>query len=170
MTSPIKISKSVHDDAEIILKQTNVINFLENFGEVRIGGSYYTDLMYDYDIDLSVVSSDPRKSAIDFLELIISKKLFQKYQYGDFETFPRENRRKSHIIVLIIPFNGKKWEIEIWFEKEQNTKQVVLEEKLKALPQNIKEEIIKRKIKRGKSGLDKHSLSSYEIYQDYILE
>ncbi|MEI7579180.1 MAG: hypothetical protein WCJ58_04035 [bacterium] len=168
MASVLEISLSVHKEAETILKKTDVINYLKPFGNIRIAGSYYTELMYNPDIDLAVVSANPRQSALEFLQLMIGKKLFQKCEYGDFELFPIANRPKSQIVVLVLPYKGKRWEIEIWFVKEFDKKQLIFEEQLKRLPQNIKAEIIQRKIDRERSGLDKKALSSYQIYQNYV--
>jgi len=161
-------SLKTHKEADEILDKTKIIDLLSRFGNVRIGGSYYSDLMYGPDIDITVATDNPRVSAIKFLDQIIAKRLFQKYQYGDFENFPRENRPEAHIVVLILPFNGRKWEVEIWFNKEHSKDQIELEQKLKELPSDKKAEIIKLKAKREESGLDKHSLSSFNIYKDFI--
>jgi len=164
----ITFSNRTHEEAETILANTKIIDSLSKLGDVRIGGSYYTNLMYGPDIDISVATSNPRESAIEFLNHIVKERSFQKYQYGDFESFSRENRPKAHIIVLILPFNNRRWEIEIWFFKEHCESQIELEEKLKQLTHDKKEEIIELKAKREKSGIDKHSLSSFDIYKDFI--
>lgn len=124
--------------------------------------------MYGPDIDITVATNSPRESAIKFLNQIINKRSFQKYQYGDFENFPRKNRSRGHIVVLILPFNDRRWEIEIWFTKEHFKGQIKLEEKSKKLSLNTKAKIIRLKAKRQESGLDKHSLSSFDIYKDFI--
>ena len=162
------ISSQTKIDAQNILDQTKILDILSKYGDVRVGGSFYTDLMYGPDIDINITCSNPRVSATNFLAEVINLQLFQKYQYGDFENFPRENRPHDHIIVLILPYNGQKWEIEIWFSNQLKTDQIKLEKKLKNLPQDVKKEIIKSKHQRATSGLDKHALSSFEIYQKYI--
>ncbi len=161
-------SIGTREEADEILNDTKIVSMLSGFGDVRVGGSYYTDLMYGPDIDISIATKDPRKSAIRFLSEIVQKRFFQKYQYGDFEKFPRENRPKAHIVVLILPFRGRQWEIEIWFVKEHSKEQIELEEKLNQLPHEKKAKIIELKAKRDESGMDKHSLSSFDIYKDFI--
>ena len=161
-------SKKTKEEANFIFENTKILEILEKFGEYRIGGSYFLDLMYSPDIDINVKTENPRESAINFLSEIISKRLFQKYQYGDFEKFPRKNRPKAHIIVLILELNNRKWEIEIWFDKEFNQENIDFEEKIKALPKEKKELILKKKELREKSGLDKHNLSSFEIYKEVL--
>lgn len=164
----ISFSNKTHREADTILRNTKILNLLSKLGNVRVGGSYYTDLMYGPDIDISVATNNSRESAIKFLNQIIKKKSFQKYQYGDFENFPRENRPKAHIVVLILPFNNRQWEIEIWFVKEHYKNQIELEEKLKQLPHDKKEKIIKLKAKREELGIDKNTLSSFNIYKDFV--
>jgi len=164
----IQFSNKTYNEAKIILDQTEIIHLLSQFGDVRIGGSYYTRLMYGPDIDITVATDNARESAVKFLKEVISKRSFQKYQYGDFEKFSREKRPKDHIVVLILPFNNRKWEIEIWFKKEHPKNQIELEEKLKALSLDVKAKIIGLKVKREESGVNKHLLSSFDIYQDFI--
>jgi len=166
--NPLKISNQTYQEATDILEQTKVIDHLSKFGDVRVGGSYFTDLMYGPDIDITLASDNPKKSAVDFLAKMIKQQSFQKYQYGDFESFPRTNRPKDHIVVLILPFNNRKWEIEVWFVKNHFEKQIDLETKLKQLPQDKKNEIIQLKHQREVSGTDKHKLSSFDIYQKFI--
>lgn len=166
--SMVNFSKNTRKEANAILDNTGIINTLSKFGDARVAGSYYTDLMYGPDIDISVAASNPRESAIKFLNQIIKTRSFQKYQYGDFEKFPRNNRPNSHIVVLILPFNDRQWEIEIWFAKEHSESQIELEEKLKRLPHVKKEQIIELKAKRERSGINKHTLSSFDIYKDFV--
>jgi len=161
-------SLKTRSEAETILDTTQVVSLLSQLGDVQVGGSYFTDLMYDPDIDISVATSTPRESAILFLNQVIPTRTFQKYQYGDFEKHPLQNRPHAHIVVLILPFNERRWEIEIWFDTEHSKEQMNLEEKLRQLPLETKTKILERKAKRQESGLDKHSLPSFEIYQEYV--
>lgn len=164
----VKFSSRTQKEAKTILDQTKILDLLSRLGDVRVGGSYYTGLMYGPDIDITIATNNPRKSAIKFLSQIINECSFQKYQYGDFENFPREKRPKGHIVVLILPFNDRRWEIEIWFTKKHFKDQIKLEEKLKQLSPDKKAKIIKLKAKREKSGFDKHQLSSFDIYKDFL--
>ncbi len=161
-------SKQTKSSATKILDQTDLVRRLSKYGDVRIGGSYFTDLMSDADIDVSVAAKDPRGAALGFLNDIINDRVCEKYQYGDFEKFPRENRPKDHIVVLILQYDKRRWEIEVWFSKEHDKEQLSLEERLNSLPSETKRQIIERKCARAKSGQSKHELSSFDIYKDYI--
>ena len=161
-------SKQTKTDATNILGQTGLIKRLSKYGDARIGGSYFSDLMFDADIDITVATEDPRESAIGFLNEAIKDRMCEKYQYGDFEKFGRDNRPRDHIVVLILSFNSRRWEIEIWFTKEHYVEQLAIEDKLKSLPAETKRTIIDLKHKRAKSGISKHQLSSFDIYRDFL--
>lgn len=161
----LDFSKRTKTDAVALLDQTNIIDILKKYGEVIIGGSFKYDLMWGADIDIVVISQDTRKSSIDALNCVIEAKLAQKYEYGDFVTFKREKRPESYILNLILPFNGRTWEMEIWFFKEMPESQKEMNDLMKAkLNEKNKLTILNMKEKRDRSGLSKHSLSSVEIY------
>lgn len=164
----IEQSHTTRLEAGYIIEDTGIISILKAFGDVRIGGSFYTGLMYGPDIDITVASKNPRRYAVEFLKLIIDKRIFHRVEYGDFEKFPRPDRRHDHIVVLVHPYLGRKWEIETWFVKQHYADQIELEEKLLALPDSIKLNILQAKADRDRKGIDKHSLSSYDIYQTFI--
>ena len=166
--NPLKISRQTKSDADEMLASKNLLSILAKYGVTRVGGSYFMDLMFDPDIDIDVATDTPRESATQFLNEVIEAKLFQKYQYGDMENYPRDNRPKDHIIVLILPFNGQKWEIEIWFTRALNPEQATYEQKLKDLPRDKKDEIVAKKAKRSDDGINKHQLSSMDIYRQYV--
>jgi mRNA interferase MazF len=165
----LKFSSKTKKDADEILKNLDLLNILSRFGEVRIGGSYYLDLMWGPDIDINVKSENHRSSALNFLDEILQKRLFQKVEFGDFEKFERERRPKAFIVVCKIEFNNRKWEIEIWFKQDFDTEYIdKIENKIKNLSSDKRLEILKIKEKRELSKLDKHKLSSLEIYRNIL--
>jgi hypothetical protein len=162
-------SKQVKSVADQILNETKLLDILSSFGQVEMRGSYDFDLMYGPDIDIAVISDNPRETSVKTLQKLIDLRLFQKYEYGDFEKFKREKRPESFIIVLEVEHEQVKWEIEIWFLEELDKEEVEFQNKLKGiLTPEIKLEILKQKDEREKGGLDKHKLSSFEIYQSFL--
>lgn len=169
MENVIKYSEKIKQQADALLDCTKVLDVLGAFGEVNIGGAYELDLMYDPDIDIRVYCENPREASVAALEQFVSQRNFQKYQYGDFEKFNRENRPKSFIIVLIIPFEGLKWEIEIWFYGKDEKKDDSMAQKLKTnMTEDIKREILEAKLERNEKGITKHELSSMQIYEEVL--
>ncbi len=169
MDNVIEYSENIKRQADELLQATNLLEVLESFGEVHIGGAYELGLMYDPDIDVRVYCENPREASIKALADLVSQRNFQKYQYGDFQKFKRENRPESFIVVLIVPFENLKWEIEIWFYAKNENRTDQLIESLKAqLTPKMKVEILEAKQKRHKEGISKHELSSIEIYETVL--
>lgn len=168
----LEFSKKTKVDAVALLDHTNLIDILKNHGDVSIQGSFKYDLMWGPDIDIMVICKDTKKSSLEALNQVIKAKLAQKYKYADFVTFKMAKRPKSYILNLILPFNNREWEIEIWFFKEIPTDQTENEinsfMKLKLNEKN-KLKILKMKEKRERIGLTKHSLRSVEIYKKILI-
>ncbi|HRZ30436.1 MAG TPA: hypothetical protein P5274_02095, partial [Candidatus Paceibacterota bacterium] len=161
--------KQVKTNADKILSGTNLVDILSGFGQVKMRGAYDLDLMYGPDIDIVVLNDNPRESSVKALQKLIDLRLFQKYEYGDFEKFKRAKRPESFIIVLKVEHENVKWEIEIWFLKDIDKEEIEFIDKLKKiLTPEVRLEILRQKDEREKGGLDKHKLSSFEIYQTFL--
>ena len=166
----LEFSKKTKDDATSLLKNTDLINILKKYGEVIVGGSFKYDLMWGADIDITVVCQNTRKSSLEALNKVIESKLAQKYEYGDFVTFKREKRPESYILNLILPFNARRWEVEIWFFNKESNDQKEVDDLMKTkLNEKNKLAILKMKEKRERSDLNKHSLSSFDIYKKVLV-
>lgn len=164
-------STKIKSIANEILNKTDLINLLSKFGQVIVGGSYKYDLMWGPDIDLVVKCEDPRRASKEALSQLIELKLFQKYEYGDFVSFKRENRPESYIMNLILPYAGQKWEIETWFFKEVPETQLKTDELINTrLNEENKIIILEMKKKRDENGNTKHQLSSPTIYQRVLVD
>lgn len=165
----IKFSRKTKQEADDLLKYGDVINKLSNYGKVVLTGSYKYDLMYGPDIDLVVVSDNPEKSSYEaFLDFIEQRK-FQKYQLGDFKKFPRKNRPKDIIVVLIHEYKGRRWEIEIWF-KESLADNRNLDELISKATEKERQIILELKHQRHAAGVSKHQLDSTTIYKGVLSE
>ena len=161
-------SQNTKIEAGEIIKMNKVIEMLNEFGEVRFGGSYFLDLMYGPDIDIEVKNDNPAESARMFFNKILDQQLFQKQEFGNFEKFERKNRPKAFIVVCKLEYKNRKWEIEIWFKKEFNQDNILFENRILKLSDEKKLLILKEKQNRENFGLDKFKLSSFEIYSKII--
>lgn len=161
-------SKNTKKHAETLLQSTNLLNILKKFGNVHLVGSYPLNIMYGPDIDIIVGSKNIRKSSMDALQEIIEKQIFRKVEYGDFVNFSMENRPKGYILVLKAIVEKINWEIEVWF-LEDVSKELNYYKTLKSKITKLNRiKILEAKHLRHTSKTNKHSLSSYEIY-DQIL-
>lgn len=153
-----------HKQATSLLENSDVVNLLSEFGTVVVVGSYAFDLMTEPDIDLVVITDTPKESSEKALEKISKLHLFQKLEYGDFQTFPRQNRPPYFILNMRTPHEGESWEIETWFLPEAREK-IAFTEIMQSITQEQRGEILKLKLERKRSGTSKQKLSSYEIYK-----
>ena len=162
-------SNRTKQTAQKILDQTNLIHILSGYGEVKIGGSFKYDLMWGPDIDINVICDDTRQSSTSALKELIDLKVAQKYEYGDFVTFPREKVPKSYILNLILPFDDQKWEIEIWFFNEYPARQSEIDNLIASkLNNETRNLILEMKKQRDQSGDSKHQISSTDIYRQVL--
>ena len=162
-------SNQAKKTAQKILDQTNLIQILSKYGEVIIGGSFKYDLMWGPDIDICVICDDTRHASTSALHELIDNKVAQKYEYGDFVAFPRDKRPNSYIVNFILPFDGQKWETEIWFFNEYPTLQLGMDRLIAdKLTNETKQIILGMKKQRSESGDSKHQISSTDIYRQVL--
>lgn len=165
----LEFSNDQKKTASKILDDSDLLKLLSNYGKCTVIGSMYLDLMYGPDIDIVVETDNPRESSIKVLKELVDGRQFQKYQYGDFEKFPREGRPIGFIIVLISEINGIKWETEIWFVVKYPQEKFDRDLGYKNRLTSIKRlEILKQKQAREKRGDDKNTLSSVDIYKSVL--
>ena len=170
MTEAEIYSGKVKKEAEKLLETTNLLDVLSKYGQVIVNGSFKYDLMWGPDIDVIVICKDTRKTSLDALKKVIDLRLFQKYEYGDFEKFKRKNRPESYIINMVLPFEGQKWEIETWFFEEKPKSQEETDELIKnKLNKENKKIILEIKKKREEENVTKHKISSIDIYKAVLI-
>lgn len=143
----IKISKSLHLDADSLLKKSNLINKLSKYGEVFISGSYKLDLMIDGDIDIFIINRNINKEkSVGILNDLIVDGYFNGYFYYDWTKRQRTGFPRGYYIGLKTNFKDIKWKVDIWLiqdiykpaEKLMKFVQANLNEKNKKLILDLK--------------------------------
>ncbi|MFZ4631801.1 MAG: hypothetical protein ACOYL8_01170 [Patescibacteria group bacterium] len=115
----IKLSNSLHGDADNLLRKTKLIEKLSKFGKVVISGSYYLDLMMDGDIDLFIVNKNiDKKKSIDILKHLIMEEDFKGYLYYDWTKKYHVGFPRGYYIGLKTEFKKRKWKIDVWLINE----------------------------------------------------
>lgn len=168
MNDLLTLSATRKKQAKKILAEGKVIKTLSKYGTPEIIGSYALDLMYDPDIDIVVLTKNPRQSSYDALFDFISQRKFQKYEYGDFIKFKRVNRPQGFIVNLRSNAFDLKWEVEIWFLKSIKKEKTMNDFLKKEIDEIKKNQILILKYKRATNKLTKHNLSSMDIYRKVI--
>ena len=111
----LKQQKELQKEGNRLLKRTGLIEFLSQFGTVRINGSLASGLMVWPDIDLEVVSEtiseDNFWKAVRFLFSIEKHNTFIQ----DFRESTNPNTPKGLYIGKKINEGKNIWKIDIWF-------------------------------------------------------
>lgn len=166
----LQFSQQTKQDADDLLKQGNVLAILSKYGTVHLTGAYKYDLMWEPDIDIIVVTDNPEEASLHALNKCIEGKNFRKYQLGDFIHHPLEGRPHGMIMVLIHEYKGRKWEIEIWFQKTLSENNSDLDTLISSANEEQKKIILELKHQRETGDLSKHTLNSSAIYRGVLSE
>lgn len=166
----IKFSQKTKQEADSLLKYGNVLEVLSKHGKAILTGSFSYNLMYGPDIDIAVLSDNPEEASYNALRDFIEQRNFQKYQLGDFIKFPLDGRPQGVIVVLIHEFEGRRWEIEIWFQKSLSENDEYFNKLIATASEGQRKTILELKHQREKSSLSKHRLDSTTLYKGVISE
>lgn len=158
---------SLKQSAERLLESTNILSILSSFGEVHVVGSFAFDLMTEPDIDIVVLTDNPKLSSEEAVNHILKLHLFQKIEYGDFQKFPRKHRPPYYIFNMKLPWEGESFEIETWFMPEAKDK-IAFTQMMKNISPEQRQRIIDLKLDRKLKKIDKQDTSSFDIYKKIL--
>lgn len=148
--------------ADKILEESDLINTLREYGDVKIVGSYKYNLMTNGDIDIYVLNEDPSKElAINVLNKLIEMGHFRGYFFYDWVKYRKTEFPIGYYVGLKTRVDNQKWKIDIWFLKKPIPELVGL----KNMDSEKRETILKIKFERDKKCLP---ISSYEIYDSVL--
>jgi hypothetical protein len=163
----IKLSNSLHEDADALLKKTDLIKKLSKYGEVYISGSYDLGLMMDGDIDLFIINKNiDKKKSVGILNNLIAEDDFNGYLYFDWTKRKHIGFPKGYYIGLKTNFRDRKWKIDIWLVNDiyKPTEKLMSFIKLNLNEKN-KKTILALKYKVKTKNLD---LRSSDIYKKVL--
>lgn len=151
----IQFSKSLHSEADSLLKKTKLISKLSKYGEVTLSGSYDLGLMMDGDIDIFIINKNINKlKSVAILEDLIMQNDFNGYLYYDWTKRRHVGFPKGYYIGLKTDYKGRKWKIDVWLidniykptenlmnfikaNLNEKNKKIILELKHKAKTKNL---------------------------------
>ncbi|HLC38529.1 MAG TPA: hypothetical protein VJJ80_00135 [Patescibacteria group bacterium] len=117
-------SEKFKADADKILKESDLINFLSKYGKVKPVGAYHFDIMMRGDIDFHIfMEKVDKEKVIDALNKLIGQGYFQAYMFDDFVKYSRLIKNSNdqfpygyYLGLIVIPKGyDKRWKIDIWF-------------------------------------------------------
>lgn len=162
MEDLIKKANNLKKTADNLLRNSNLISTLNEYGSVAVVGSYKYNLMARGDIDIYVLNNNPSKElALSVLNKLIEMAKFRGYLFYDWVKYRKEEFPIGYYVGLKTKVANEKWKIDIWFLKKP-VPELVGMDKLDNSKRNI---ILKIKSERDARNI---SLSSYEIYDSVI--
>lgn len=159
-------SQKVKLEAQDILGQTQLLDFLKEFGEVKIIGSYALDIMVARDIDIYVINKDfTKESVVDIYQQLIFKNDFKGYIFYDYVNRTKDIFPTGYYVGLKHRFFDKKWKVDIWFLNEPDKKSFDMMEKLENISEEKRELVLELKYYNHMNNLD---VPSYIIYNGVL--
>lgn len=117
----INQSKKIKNQADKLLNESCIIDFLSGYGDVHITGSYFLDLMFEPDIDIHIINKNFTKTkVIDVLNKLIKGDFFYGYLFFDFVKTKKKGFPKGYYIGLKKKIKGVKWVFDLWFLTKHN--------------------------------------------------
>jgi hypothetical protein len=158
------------NEIDSILEETGLLERLGNYGEVKIVGSYYLDLLVWRDIDINVIIDDNEFDKAEIYDLgnfAIQQLEAEKIVFKDNRSikWPREPKGIYMGIIGI-----KNWKFDIWFlDKENYQKSIQLAQKLKSDLDQSEENVYEIKYELSKEDGFRKDYFSWDIYR-YIID
>lgn len=114
--------QKLHDEASQLLQEI-VLPILEDFGEVKIGGSYAFQLLNHPDIDIDLINPDlSKKLYSELCKRFLSLAGTSRLKTTDRVNFPHNHpgdRPTGYWIAPDIQYGLNTWNLDIWFQKPE---------------------------------------------------
>lgn len=115
----IKNQEELHKEAEKVIEELDLINFLSPYGPVDIGGSYKTGLMVWRDIDMGVMFLPSEDELWK-----IARKIYDKPHINSLTIMNNLKRQNPHYpkgwyFGIKWGYGGVVWKIDLWFANEK---------------------------------------------------
>lgn len=153
---------NLHQDAEGIIQDINLVGLLSKYGELKIVGSYALELMAWEDIDVLVKGEPNYDKFLEVVNVLFKKENVYSLNIQDFRKSIYPDRPQGiYCGIKYLKSKDTFWKIDIWFLPESSAEDVVEEVKNKLTDETreiiltIKNEM-REKTKHGKevSGMD----------------
>lgn len=169
MTEAREYSNKIKQVANKLLKETNLVNLLEQFGEVILGGSYSYDLMVDRDLDFGLaVSSITPEMRAEIVKTFAKQSWAYKVKIVDrvnFKPLSHLEAPRGLFLGLTIPFPDERWNIDVWFMVAEHVGKDPLAKRMESATEEQKDVMLDIKYALMKSGQKEKGTTSAEIYK-----
>ncbi|MCX6740372.1 MAG: hypothetical protein NTZ49_04040 [Candidatus Parcubacteria bacterium] len=141
----LKESKKIKAQADMILKESDIVEILKDYGKVKISGSYALDVMLRPDLDLFVITEKHDwNKVIDIQSKIMNLKYFRDFNFANWVDFEDKTITpiKGYYFQPWVPINNQLWKMDIWLITSEYDRTTELTEHFKKLldqePDDIK--------------------------------
>jgi hypothetical protein len=126
MSDILKQSCDWKKEADVVLKQSGIVNILKKFGEIKFTGSYAADLMMGGDIDIYVINKNfSKKKVLEIFHEVAIHCSFQGLLFFDWKKNKHPDFPSAYYIGLKTRNkNDVKWKIDVWFLKNTDLKKI----------------------------------------------
>lgn len=122
--------ESIQNEAQQVLKETNIEEILMKFGDVRFDGSFLYRTMVARDIDISVFGKSNFSERAKLIEELAKMPLVQKIEMHDLVNFGIHKKFRPNGVWfgLTVLFNGNEWNFDIWLLDSRERKPQMVNE------------------------------------------
>lgn len=164
-------SKEQKAQAKKLLTESQLIQQLQQFGDVGYSGSYAYNLMLNPDIDLHLVLKEYSKdTASKVLNTLMEQDWWNSYTFADwtqdrFRLPQWQWLPKGYYLNVRADFGGARWKVDIWLLDKDRYKGDYLAEKMSKVTEDERLAILRIKEARESKRVN---TGSYDIYSAVI--
>lgn len=107
--------QTLHDEADIVLKDSGLIQMLSPYGTVDVSGSYKTELMVWRDIDIGVTPKLSKDDLWEAAQKILDIPHINQITIQDNSNKENPNVPDGYYLGVKYGSGGNVWKIDIWF-------------------------------------------------------
>ena len=115
MDTLITQQQALHDEADIVLKDSGLIQVLSPYGTVDVSGSYKTELMVWRDIDIGVTPKLSKDDLWKVAQKILGLESINQITIQDNAKKENPNAPDGYYLGVKYRHGGNVWKIDIWF-------------------------------------------------------
>lgn len=173
MTEARAHASQLHQEANRLLKETNLEGLLTQYGAVDLGGSFAYDLLVDRDLDFGVTVKDMTPQIRSEIAALFT---LQSWCYGihmvdriNFKPLSNLGAPLGLYLGLTIPFPNNRWNIDVWFMVGDTLPISDITELIENATAEQKETILQIKYELMQSGQKEKGVTSTAIYKAVLL-
>lgn len=116
-------AQGMKDEVDKILSESELVEILSQYGEVKIGGSYALDLMLRPDIDIFVITDKHDwEKVLKVTTDLMTKRYFREVcfvNWVDFDGNTKKDFMKGYYFQPLVQIGESFWKIDLWLTTKE---------------------------------------------------